>query len=213
MLHYFVFPKLTLDPNDELELRTFDWTRVKPAYHLTRTSIALKLLTIWQEDHIPPWKLIQQYGFLFERIGNFRTVHVPDHVVQSILNQWVFLQEMPEKPIIKLQILYGGECVPIHVDRTRSTSLIYPINNHTATTNFYDLQKELTGRALVDPTTCLLNSSVIIGQHPVLLDVDCPHDITYKRNSITFSNPRISLNLKWSDMKIQQVLKYFNLYA
>ena len=213
MPHYFVFPKLTLDPKDELELRTFDWTASDPAYRITRTGIALQLLTIWQENRIPPWNLIQQYGFLFERIGEIRTVHVPDHVSQSILNQWTFLQKMPEKPIIRLQILYGGECIPIHIDRTRSTSLIYPINNHTATTNFYDLQKEPIGRALVDPTTCLLTSSITIDQHPVLLDVDCPHDVTYKKNSITFDNPRISLNLKWEDMKFQQVLKYFNLYT
>jgi hypothetical protein len=78
---------------------------------------------------------------------------------------------------------------------------------------FYDLQKEPTGREMVDPTTCLLTSSVTIGQHPALLDVDCPHDVTYKKNSITFDNPRISLNLKWEDMKFQQVLKYFNLYT
>ena len=98
--------------------------------------------------------------------------------------------------------------IPLHIDLTRSTSLIIPVLHRTqAKTNFYSLNTMPNNRGMIEPTDCKLLSSIIIDQVPALLDVDEIHAVTYDKNILTPDHPRVSVNLKWPETKFSTVAK------
>lgn len=182
-------------------------------YAMDPKEFAKNLLKICIDNRCSPWPFVKHYGILLQRLGYFYTVPVPNELAQRVKTQWKFLKDMPEPPVIRLQIIHSGQQVPLHIDASRSVSLIYPILNHdTARTNFYNAKKSLP-RGMVNPDDCEYQQSVTISEYPVLLNVDQPHDVTYSNNSVTPTRPRVSFNLKWQHMTFEQVLPYFESYS
>jgi hypothetical protein len=203
--------------NDSLleDLKSIDWRQQAPvdwskrdrAFDIDYIDKLKNIIT----SKIPLWYAIKFYGIFFQKISNILTIKISTSLEEEIYNNWPFLKNMPEPPIIRLQIVYGGSRVPLHIDKTRSVSLIYPLKNHnTAITNFYKSNQKYPRRGSVNPKTCELVDSIKISQDPVLLNVDQIHDVVFPTNKIDIKDARISLNLKWERMKFEEVLYFFN---
>ena len=209
------YKKLSINlPNHIFEqLQVLDWSKLTLAYDFTKTTLRDEF-TRYQHantaNSMSWWELIKFYGPILYKTATVLTYKLPGAVEEEILQQWkINFKQLEILPTVTLQVVYGGTIVPLHVDETRNTSLLFPISNHSsAKTNFYKLlDKTLELKTgLVNPYRCQRVDSVIIDQ-PTLLNVDEIHDVTY--NKINKQNPRVTLSLKWP-FKFQQVLSIFN---
>lgn len=148
----------------------------------------------------------KQYGFFFEKIGVINNYCLPPSIATAVAKHYKkYFGTINEEPIIRLQVMYGGTQIPMHIDLTRSVSLIIPVANHSsAVTNFYSASRSLA-RGLINPADCKLSNSVTISKYPALLDVDQVHSVNYDLKSLTKTEPRISLNLKWPTVKFNEL--------
>jgi hypothetical protein len=147
------------------------------------------------------------YGLVLQKIGTMVSPKLPDKLEWDVRNeikqQWGEL--LCNEVIIRLQIVYGGTCIPIHIDKTRNSSIIYPIlHPHASSTEFYEYNGPDI-RGVLSPRWCKLTQQVIIDKTPVLLDTRSPHAIRYSRGTYTKKDPRISLSLKFEKLDFQTV--------
>jgi hypothetical protein len=104
--------------------------------------------------------------------------------------------------------MYGGRGIPVHIDPTRSAGIMYPlIHAHDSWTEFYETPDINCRRGLIDPKLCVMTESVNIRYHPVLLDLDQPHAVTYDKNIYNEKSPRISLSIKFENISFTELLK------
>ena len=84
------------------------------------------------------------YGSENKLIGTMFNFKLPVEIEQEIRSQWTFLTEFDDQPIIRLQIVCGGSLIPVHVDVTKTTSLIFPVANHqNCFTQFYEFLEDI----------------------------------------------------------------------
>jgi hypothetical protein len=84
------------------------------------------------------------YGLENKLIGTMFNFELPAEIEQEIRSQWTFLTEFDDQPIIRLQIVCGGSMIPVHVDITKTTSLIFPVANHkNCFTQFYEFSEDI----------------------------------------------------------------------
>jgi hypothetical protein len=84
------------------------------------------------------------YGSENKLIGTIFSLELPVEIEQEIRSQWTFLTEFDDQPTIRLQIVCGGSLIPIHVDTTKTTSLVFPVANHqNCFTQFYEFSEDI----------------------------------------------------------------------
>jgi len=171
-------------------------------------------LTFWTmlreclRNRINPVGVFNYYGWSCRHIGNIVYYAMPSDIEQSILAEWNFLKIWPEPPIMRMQIIFGGREIPMHIDRTRACSLIVPLINHTkAVTGFFESRHKNPRRGMVDPSVCVLKCQVRIDQHPVLLNTDVIHNVS----ELDADVPRISLSLKWQNSSYRDIKSFLDL--
>lgn len=85
------------------------------------------------------------YGVENKLVGTMFNFELPVEIEQEIQSQWKFLSHFSDQPILRLQIVCGGSMIPVHVDVTKTTSLIFPLANHeNCFTQFYEFFDDIT---------------------------------------------------------------------
>ena len=84
------------------------------------------------------------YGPENNLVGTMFNFELPIELDKEIRSQWKFLSHFSDQPILRFQIVCGGSMIPVHVDVTKTTSLIFPIANHeNCFTQFYEFTEDL----------------------------------------------------------------------
>ena len=206
--NYTELPKFKLPDSLISNIKSLDWTELEFSY------VADSIHYIFKKF---PWKqssyknFINKYGILQQRIGTLVSAKLPI-VIENQVREYINYKD----PAIRLQIVFGGigGCIiPLHVDETRLSSIVYPIQ-HTipAVTNFYKSSYQfnhLSRRGSYDPADCTLIDSIVITNTPVLLNVNCIHSVE-SYTSISKLNPRISLSIKWQDAMYTELCNYYD---
>lgn len=148
---------------------------------------------------------IRYYGVFFKKCGTFISLKLPADVESQIKDHLAsFSQELANKSIIRLQLVYGGEMVPIHIDQTRSSSIVCPIqHNRISYTIMYNNNPLLENRrGLQNPVGMVQVESTVVKDRAVLINTDMPHSVNYSKHSFTKADPRVSLTIKFENLKI-----------
>lgn len=84
------------------------------------------------------------YGTENNLVGTMFNFELPIELDKEIRSQWKFLSHFNDQPILRLQIVCGGSMIPVHVDVTKTTSLIFPLVNHeNCFTQFYEFSEDI----------------------------------------------------------------------
>jgi hypothetical protein len=150
----------------------------------------------------------RSYGFMFSQAGTIKSLELPKELEQELLTQLSaqFSQSVINDCIVRLQLVYGGQLIPPHVDIRRSASLVYPVSNHSAAhTVFYqpicaaNKTQQLFRLCDLEET-----ARVVIDQYPVLFDTNIVHSVMY--STIPKAQPRLSISIKWRSLTVNQIL-------
>jgi hypothetical protein len=149
------------------------------------------------------------YGWALQHIGTVASYELPNKLELDIRREIKQqLNELLENHVvIRLQIVYGGSIAPIHTDKTRNSSIVYPISHpHKSLTEFYEYNgPESAG--YVSPQHCKLVQQVSISDVPVLLNTKIPHAVRYDAGTYTKKDPRVSLTLKFEKLDFWSVME------
>ena len=199
MIHYLSIPELQLPDKLQQQLEQLDWTA------LTVTSEANQKQVFRRMIQAGNWvDYLAVYGWLLGRIGVVKNLRIDHDLEQAIIKVIQNYFECDEEPVLRLQVMFGGEMLPLHTDITRHASLIFPIANHfSARTNFYESMTEFDP-ALPNPMQCMCVESTVITV-PTLINTDCIHSVVYIE-PVTKQRPRISLTAKWANTKFQDLV-------
>jgi len=200
-----------------------------PALIKNLTNIDLSLLDVRDSNVSSPWwyfkqcvrrgdslnwNLYRHYGLFFRHTGYYDSYNLPEKLqsfVYKILNRDI--KDMPEQPTMKLQTIYGGQCIPLHIDPMSTVGLLVPLSNHgDAYTNFYESTEKYNPKSTIDPKKCHLVDRVNVLNYPALIDTTKIHNVTIDPKLHTKTNPRLTLNIKWRQMSFDSVLSYFSKY-
>lgn len=144
------------------------------------------------------------YGWMLGRIATVKNLRLDTELEQQVVDTVQKHFHCRESPVVRLQVMFGGEMLPLHTDITRHASLVIPISNHLgARTNFYKALRSVDS-ALPNPTQCECVESTVISQ-PTLIDTDCIHSVVSDA-PITKQHPRISLTAKWANTKFRDLV-------
>ena len=208
--HYFVIKNwgLTTDLLNNVQLLDRKYLEIGTIYNRINVVKALR------HYHQLSWPTILKewafaYGVLFSRVGTIESLKLPDYLEKEVLMQLstIFCQSVIDDCTVRLQVVYGGNYIPPHIDITRTASLICPISNHnSAHTVFYQLTRPISKTEQIFKLNSLQEDTrVIINEHPVLFDTKTIHAVMYP-SSISKSNPRLSISIKWKSLKIKQIM-------
>lgn len=144
------------------------------------------------------------YGWMLRRIATVKNLRIDAGLEQQVVDMVQKHFNCSESPVVRLQVMFGGEMLPLHTDITRHASLVVPISNHHGTrTDFYRAMRPVDP-ALPNPKQCVCLESVEITK-PTLIDTDCIHSVVSEK-PITKHDPRISLTAKWTNTKFQELV-------
>lgn len=210
MTKHLELPDLKLSTELISEIANLNWHTLELALGVTRVFYLKHLLLYCWREKVSPWGFFSNGGPL--SFGNLMTYRFPKHIEDAILKELQpYLKNIKENPTVRLQLIYGGKQIAVHVDPTRSISLIYPIKNHdTAYTTFYEPVAPLPSKGAVNPLNCRQIGAIKIANTPAMFEVNKPHSVNYTLGTLTKDNPRISLSIKWSKSTFNQIKKQFN---
>jgi hypothetical protein len=153
-------------------------------------------------------RVVFDYGWKIFNIGAILSLKVPpdlENLIRGEINCY-YGNFLAKEAIIRLQVVFGGSMVPPHIDENRNTSIVYPIEHpYVSLTNFYKYDGPVK-RGVLSPVFCQLVDSVQIDTIPVLLNVENPHSVTYKKGTYTKKEPRISLTIKFKNLNFTTVM-------
>ena len=204
--NYFVIKDFELSRPILNQLRSLDWQSLPVT--LKTDSGGYRRLLLGNLRFRDFYTFVKAYGWNFGRMATMDSCVLPSDLVQKISKE---VQEYFSQPsddlVIRLQIAYNGETVPLHVDTTRTASLIYPLSHpERSDTVFYDSKPNKTHVIdCLDPDSFTESCRINIRQHPVLLDVKVPHAV-FLSEIYTKANPRISLSIKWKTLEFNQLV-------
>jgi hypothetical protein len=204
---YVILQNFCLPSEIEDELKTLAISSLEPAMKVDRfehLKILRKERVSWFE--IASW--FNQFGFLFNRVGSINTYKIPETLEKEIIKFISSIDKDLEHGLsLRIQEIVDRQMVPLHVDQTKTTSLVYPLRHNQsspALTKFYQSTAPVR-LGINNPNKCHEVDSFCIDNMPALLDVTQIHSVEYLPESITPSDPRISLSLKWSTLSFRQV--------
>jgi len=199
MHHNSCYQKLNWDIADNLRnvLTALPWKNLEVTTGFSRSTV-LKTIT----NHYKKWpakSFLKSYGFFLQTIPTLLNLKLPHQLENQVLEQVGSHIKTVDDPIIRIQVMYGGCFLPIHIDPTRTASLIIPLANHQRSwTKFYKNQEQTSGQ-LLDPAKCVLFDQVEV-LTPTLIDTKIPHAV-WSDYCIKQNQPRLSLTVKWQNVK------------
>lgn len=145
MIYHKTFSELTLSKEIQEELLSLKFDLENNTlehlgfYDVTPEKIADAVAT-HKAKKIEKDSYYEFYGDDLANIGTMRQFDVPENLANEILYQIKDLSSLSdEKPEVKMQYMFDGQCVPIHYDKSRSTSFMHPLARHENTfTNFFE---------------------------------------------------------------------------
>lgn len=203
-MYHYTITNFKLPKKIQQALESIDWKILPVASKFTKIQF-LKMLI---KNKILINGLVH-YGILLQDASTLVSTRLPQDL-EKLVRQYIekkFGSLLATEAIIRLQVVYGGKVVPIHIDLTRQSSIVYPIKHqHISSTLFYNCKKVNT-RELIDPKKCTLYDEVSVTDMPVLLDTNVPHAVKYTKNLYTYDDPRISLSIKFEKLTFSTVYK------
>jgi len=195
-------------PTDlDLELRYLDWRDMQKISCYDQW-VSLKF---WARNFSwTTYKIFfNHYGWLFNRIATLDS-YLLDESLTKAVTQYTsdyFQRDLTNEITVRLQVIYHGSCVPLHIDPTRTVSLIYPLaHRHTSYTISHE-STELVSPGMVNPLYCREVNRVSADVYPALVDVSNIHSVTFDAKSYTKLDPRISLAIKWKTLSFAELVK------
>jgi len=157
---------------------------------------------------------LKTYGLALQHIGTIISAELPNEL-ESAIREEIKQQLHPliaNEAIIRLQVVYGGQLIPVHIDKTRNSSFIYPISHpHVSSTEFYDYTgPDLKG--VIPPRWCKLTQQVSIDNTPTLIDTSIPHAIRWGKGTYTKKDPRLSLTIKFEQLEFESIVNMIKCY-
>lgn len=140
------------------------------------------------------------YGTLGQNLASIENYALPEDLEKKVLSEINLKFSSTEVPIVRLQRIHSGVCVPIHIDMTRHSSLIIPLANHDGSiTQFF----KYTGsqNQIIDPLQCEHWKKVEINV-PTLIDTKVPHNVVLLGHAV-----RLSLTVKWPNTSFKDLAK------
>lgn len=200
MIHYRAIPELQLAETLQQRLENINWQELTVTTEANRTQVLKRML-----QSVEAWPdYLAFYGWLLGKIGVVKNLRIDRDLEQAITEVIQNYFGCKEAPVLRLQVMFGGEMLPLHTDITRHASLIFPIANHrSARTNFYQSMTDFDP-ALPNPVYCSCVETTVITV-PTLIDTDCIHSVVYIE-PITKQQPRISLTAKWANTKFRDLV-------
>jgi hypothetical protein len=200
MIHHRAIPELQLGPELQQLLENLDWKKLTVTTEANRVQVLKRMLrsgSNWSD-------YLTFYGWLLGKIGVVKNLRLDADLEQAITKVIQDHFGCAEAPVLRLQVMFGGEMLPLHTDMTRHASLIFPVANHnSARTNFYRSMTDFDP-ALPNPVYCSCVETTVITV-PTLIDTDCIHSVVYIE-PITEQRPRISLTAKWANTKFRDLV-------
>lgn len=155
------------------------------------------------------------YGWFFSTAGVLDSYRLPTNIENDIVKELLtmFDKSTVDDCVIRLQVVYGGDVIPLHIDITRTASIIYPIHhNETAYTVFCQRpQPILPTEQLFKPSECNEVDRVLIDHISVLFDTKVIHGVYYHGQQLTKNNPRVSVSIKWKTLTIDNILNSYRM--
>jgi len=204
--NYFVIKDFELSRPILNQLRSLDWQSLPVT--LKTDSGGYRRLLLGNLRFRDFYTFVKAYGWNFGRMAVMDSCVLPDDLVEKIKKEvQEYFPQSSDDLIIRLQIAYNGETVPLHIDTTRTASLVYPLIHHSRSdTVFYSSKPNKTHVIdCLDPDSFNESCRINIDQHPVLLDVKVPHAV-FLSNTYTKAYPRISLTIKWKTLEFNQLV-------
>ena len=203
-MYYYTITNFKLPRKIQQVLENIDWKILPVASKFNK----IQLLKMLIRNKILINGLFH-YGILLQDASTLVSTRLPQDL-EKLVRQYLekkFGSLLATEAIIRLQVVYGGKIVPIHIDLTKQSSIVYPIKHkHTSSTLFYNC-KRVNTRELIDPKKCTLYEEVSVTDMPVLLDTNVPHAVKYSKNLYTYDDPRISLSIKFEKLTFSTVHK------
>lgn len=200
--HYFKILHWNLKKSTVDSLLNLDWKALQETTSVKKT-VLFSLLC--QEVLNQKWcvgDFFEEYGIFFNKVAYLGNFKLPDHIEQQILLQLQNDFDMHFSPVIRLQVIHKGLKIPLHIDATRSASLVIPLANHNnIKTNFFRSIACDNSRQLINPKNCERVSSVVIDK-PTLINTKIIHNV---ESTNVISTPRISLTVKWEKQNFNEI--------
>jgi len=202
MIPYHQLAKYKLTAQLESQLQQLNWQTLTVA-----STIKKKNWVLMAYRCKSLFELFKYYGWRGQRSGTLLSFKLPidlENIIRAEIDQH-YGNQIATAVIIRLQVMFGGEIIPIHTDLARESSIVYPISHpYASKTQFYNSSK-ISKRGMISPSWCTPIDGVTIDTNPILLDVSVPHSIVYGKNTYTKKNPRISLSLKFKKLNFHSV--------
>lgn len=197
-------PLLSFSDKLQTKLLQLNWQDLAVTTGLSKKIIFKMILQGYATNKWSIWDFLKHYGFLLKKIPTLLNFKLPANVENEIQDQVIPYFSEARLPIIRLQVMYNGCFLPIHTDITRNASLVIPLLNHSGSwTKFYRYHGNST--QLINPGDCHCFSQVEITK-PTLIDTTVPHSVV-TNYCPPISAPRISVTVKWVDVKYQSLLE------
>lgn len=199
MSYYQVISGLDLGADLQRRFELLIWQQLTVTTEVNRLGVFRRMISTGDN-----WlAYLAYYGWMLERIATVKNLRIDADLKQQVVDLVRKHFHCRESPVVSLQVMFGGQMLPLHIDTPKHASLVFPIGNHAAArTNFYRALRPVDS-ALPNPRQCECVESIVISQ-PTLIDTDCIHSVVYDV-SITKRYPRISLTAKWSATNFQDL--------
>ena len=204
MRHHQVIADLYLDADLQRSIELLAWQKLTVTTEVNRLRVFRRMINTGDN-----WlDYLAYYGWLLGRIATVKNLRIDHDLEQQVVDIVQQHFGCSEAPVVRLQVMFGGQMLPLHIDTPKHASLVIPIDNHKcASTNFYRALRPVDS-ALPNPQQCECVESVVIDR-PTLIDTDCIHSVVYNE-PITKQYPRISLTAKWMITGFRDLAKVFD---
>lgn len=205
---YYQIPDWNLDSQLRSKILDLNWSVLPSTTASNRYLMAKLILQGHFKKQYSLWAFVKYYGIALQKICHLANIKLPTELEQQIKDYISELFPVKEIPVIRLQIMFGGTYLPIHIDSTRNASLVIPIAHCENTkTQFFSYTGEKM--QLIDPSRCVLLTQTEITM-PTMIDTTLPHSV-YCENPVTSSHPRLSLTAKWPQTKYSELIDVYEI--
>lgn len=207
---YKILDTVTL--SDELinRIESLDYRQLKIATRYGRYDYIKSLVQYHKLAWLDILGWLTAYGWAFSKAGTIDSCCLPAAVEAAVIEELktFFSEHIIKDCVVRLQVVYGGELIPLHVDITRTSSMVYPIKHesHSNTVLCKRVAAITPNEQFFKQQECSEVVSVSIDKFPVLLDTKAIHGVFYRRGSLTKEHPRVSLTVKWKTLTISEIL-------
>lgn len=201
MAYHQIISDLHLSANLQQQLKSLVWRQLPVTTDIDRLVVLRRMIRTrdnWLD-------YLVHYGWKLQRIATLKNLRIDRELEEQVVDIVQKHFGCSESPVVRLQVMFGGQMLPLHIDTPKHASLIIPIDNHSsASTHFYQALRPVDP-ALPNPLQCDCVESIVISQ-PTLIDTDCIHNVMHNA-VVTKQHPRISVTAKWTSTKFSDLAK------